>query len=123
MDTYLRCQCVSVVDFFNYIVRAQLRPQLNVSLCCVIILFYYFIFLFPREFVGKIVMSGFQVRSTTMFISTGRLVQVPLSVPFSNLIYNAGLKTWRYIGKSFPSAWVGKLRPPGVKAVDATIES
>lgn len=57
MDTYLRCQCVSVVGLFKYIVRAA-APTVQ----C-----FFFLFFFPREFVGKIVMSDFQVLCTEYY--------------------------------------------------------
>lgn len=42
MDTYLRCQCVSVVGFFNYIVRAAApTPE-----CFSLVLFYFYLFIF-----------------------------------------------------------------------------
>lgn len=61
MDTYLRCQCVSVVGFFNYIVRAAAPTAQCFSLL------HFFSFFFPWEFVGKIVMVGFQVLRTEYY--------------------------------------------------------
>lgn len=62
MDTYLRCQCVSVVGLFKYIVRAA-APTAQ----CFFSLLLFFLFFFPREFVGKIVMSDFQVLCTEYY--------------------------------------------------------
>lgn len=65
MDTYLRCQCVSVVGFFNYIYIV--RAAAPTTQCFSLLHFLFLFFFFPREFVGKIVMLGFQVLRTEYY--------------------------------------------------------